>query len=289
MEKLIKNKCLCWIILMEFAVTASFFTAKLLRSHLRWANVFLIALVIYTIAVLVAVKRKHRKAPGWWCFYKGMERIYTGYLAIFALCLFIYGVTFVVDTQMAKSGKKYYTSAEANAIIVEAKGESILEQVDLLMNLKPDIYRTLDIMEKVEVLNRVVQIEAEYLGIEAPVLQVTQLESGVVGRYRQGNNIVLINELYLPYEETTLTGVLHELYHAYQYSFIALDINNSSDLLFFRQVEQWRKEYEDMETNIHTREGHLSYYMQDIEISARKYAEDRINEYGKIIVIGNTP
>ena len=288
MENLVKNRLLRWIIFMEFICVGSFFTVKLLKSHLGWANVVLIVLAVYIVVVLMKVKRKYPKAPGWWRFYKGMGYFMTGYLAIFALCVFIYGVTFVVDTQMTKSGKKYYTSAEANAMIVEAKGESILEQMDLLMNLKPDIYRTLDIMEKVEVLNRVVQIEAEYLGIEAPVLQVTELESGVVGRYRQGSNIVLINELYLPYEETTLTGVLHELYHAYQYSCIALDTSNS-DLLFFRQVEQWRKEYEDMETNTHTREGHLSYYMQDIEISARKYAEDRINEYGKIIVIGNTP
>ena len=43
----------------------------------------------------------------------------------------------------------------------------------MLANLKPDIYRTLDTAGKVEVLNRVIQIEAEYLGIVPPLLQVT--------------------------------------------------------------------------------------------------------------------
>ena len=33
----------------------------------------------------------------------------------------------------------------------------------------------------------------------------------------------------------------------------------------------------------------LPYYMQDIEVSAEKYAEEKINEYVKFIVIGDIP
>ena len=76
-------------------------------------------------------------------------------------------------------------------------------------------------------------------------MQITQLESNVVGRYLRENNTVLINETFLPYEETTLFGVLHEMYHAYQYPCIEL-YTNDSELLFFRQVEQCRKEFDGM-------------------------------------------
>ncbi|MBP3610734.1 MAG: hypothetical protein J6J42_10430 [Lachnospiraceae bacterium] len=288
MEKLIKSKVLLGIILVEFIYIGAYLTASLFRKHAGWLNGLIAILILYAVSAVVWVKVKHRKAPGWWCFYKSAGYIMTGYAAIFATGVLVYGVNFFADTYLKESGRKYYTASEAEMIVVEAKGKSILEHLDLLTNLKPDIYRTLEIQEKVDVLNRVVQIEAEYLGIEAPVLQVTALESNVVGRYVQQRNVILLSEAYLPYEETILTGVLHEMYHAYQYACVSA-VEEESDLLFFRQVEQWRAEYEDIKGDTGTKEGHLSYYMQDIEISARKYAEERLSEYGKIIVIGNMP
>ena len=285
MDVIVKSKWLFYGILLEFLVVAAYFNAKLFLAYPYVMGIVYASFCGCMAAVFVYRKRRYKKASNWWIFYKCSGTILKGMCSLLMLIVAVYGVKSALSCVKTASGTGKITTAQAEEIAVKNRGESILEHSDLLQQLSPEIYRDLSVQEKTNLLYRVVQIEAEYLGIEAPALQCAALEKNTVGTYIKEEHLVLLNEGYLQYEETTLRGLLHEMYHAYQYACVS-QVEETGDLLMFRRIEQWKREYKFYSDS---KEGYLEYYLQSMESTARKYSEDRLSEYGKLIVLGNTP
>ena len=75
-----------------------------------------------------------------------------------------------------------------------------------------------------------------------------------------------------------LNTLLHEMYHAYQYTCVK-QLDLTGDLLWAKKVAQWKEEFESKNLDLNTNEGMVEYYTQSIEEEARNYAEQRVEVY----------
>jgi len=266
-------------------MVAAFCNAKLCVTYPRVMLTLYIAFACGMVILFLLRRRQYKKAPGWWIGYRWSSDFLKGMVFLMLLAVLFYGSAEIRNLCRANGSVGKITVAQAEQIAVEHRGQSILEQADVLYQLSPDSYRKMTVQEKMNVLHRVMQIEAEYLGVETPELQCVSMEGNTVGTYVKAENKILLNENYLLYEETILRGLLHEMYHAYQYACVNR-IEERGELLFFRQVDQWQQEFAKYSL---TDEGYLDYYVKSIESTARQYAEERLKEYSRLIVLGNTP
>ena len=209
-------------------------------------------------------------------------------VSVFLLgCLFmigVYSMRNVVERYQHAQFHKSLTKAQISEALVLEQGEDILANVILIKQLQPMVYETLTRQEKADLYYRVVQVEAAYLGIEEPELEIVDMESDVVSSYYPSHHLIRLNGAYLEKEATMLEGVLHEMYHAYQFA-CTEELETESDLLFFRQVRKWKEEFEGEQQESDSAEGYLVYYLQDIEVSAREYAKMRVEQYTKLLVL----
>lgn len=174
------------------------------------------------------------------------------------------------------------TQAEMEQLVEENKQNK--EQLDenLARMLAPEYYSRASEEEKVKVLLQVAMNEIEYLGIEAPSIDFQTIEPNMGAYYRCETNAITVNAMYLDDEKDVIRSLLHEMYHAYQNACInSYDAN--TDLLWNRQVQVWREEYENLHNDLNSNEGLITYYLQETEISAREYAEERAEIYYKYI------
>lgn len=91
-------------------------------------------------------------------------------------------------------------------------------------------------------------------------------------------NCLVMNSNLLNHYNCSITTVIHEMFHAYQYACIQ-ENNGGSNLLYVRTIETWRQEYEEIYNDFQSDKGLTAYYTQDSEESARKYAEKRCELY----------
>lgn len=286
MQAIFRSKSLMSIMTLEIVLIAAYVIMKM--SH-RMGYIFVVLYAVFLGIVVragIRMRRKYGKVPEWWLFYKHTGRFLRGFLAVCVIVIAMYGVVLFGDSIRHSFQKNTVTNAENEMCVVKNRGESILENMELLHDLQPENYSELDAQELANALYRVVQIEAEYLGIETPDLQIVHLAAGIVSQYGTEDNIIRVNEAYLCCEETVLNGILHEMYHAYQYACVC-QVDEGGELLFFRQVEEWREEFATKNPNTRSAEGYLEYYVQKIEIMARAYAEERIGDYEKLLVLEN--
>ena len=129
-----------------------------------------------------------------------------------------------------------------------------------------------------EILAQIGYLEAEYLGITVPEFKVVYLRNDLAGYYNHEMNQIVLNVQHISHEKCVIRTVLHEMYHAYQYACIQA-FDGESELLWARQIEEWRAETEQIENDFDSNEGLISYYTAASEETAREYAEKRTKLY----------
>lgn len=155
---------------------------------------------------------------------------------------------------------------------------TIAANIDTVCKLQEDVWGTLSPQEKMEVLQTVANIEANYLGLKDGMKVVaSSLESGVLGLYNSHNHQITVelNCLDTMSAHKVLDVICHEAYHGYEHRLV--DLYNSLDeeerrLLLFTDAEDYRREFVNYTTGV-------GYYSQKVEKHSRDYAEDAVKDY----------
>ena len=148
-------------------------------------------------------------------------------------------------------------------------------------------WEELDSKEKINIFQRIVNIEASYNGFSKPIKVCfadidTTPENDTIkyGQYSDTKSIIYLNEKAVCSlsSESALTILLHEVYHAYQHEIVmvykaAEEYKNlallSTAAVFAEELENYKNGDDDYE----------AYKLQYIEITAQKYGEETAKEY----------
>lgn len=240
---------------------------------------FLIEFSLFKLKCNYRKTRGHKYIIHKWNAIKGMikhtitrlgESFYCCLSAVFVCALFVAII----------GGKKTYsTNVEVlNYIPTENLFE---ENRESLQKLNEEIFYNLSYQEKLDLLQVIANMESVFLG--SSVVQLASddmLEKGWAGYYDANNHMVVIDEQVVDGDfgvQEAVHVVLHEMFHVYQHDCInGVNFDNSdTDLLFYRQVANWREEFHTYKSfNIETDayEDYLDYSNQSVERDAEGYA-----------------
>ncbi len=164
--------------------------------------------------------------------------------------------------------------------------ETIEDSLETLRLLISDSWDSLDVDEKLSVLQTVANIEQNYLGIPHELnVRTENTRPRVAGYYDDSRHEITVSLEALmndePYE--LVNTICHEAHHAYAYRMV--DAYNELDddlkgLCIFSDVEQYKSEFADYIDSMEDEEG---YYYQMCEINARNYAKDETKLYFTVI------
>jgi len=152
------------------------------------------------------------------------------------------------------------------------------------------LWEDMDVESRVETLERVLEAEAECLGIRTPRLTAACLaedDKNANGQYNHTRDRIELDEEALMTRDgrDTLETLLHECRHAYQHSVVdMIDWSHEAakQHAFFAEARAWREEHIGASVYNNSPEGieeyFLEYYYTAIERDAREYARARIRE-----------
>lgn len=159
---------------------------------------------------------------------------------------------------------------------------TIAENIEVVSNLREEIWETLSSSEKVDTLQVIANIERQYLGLphELNVI-VSRCEESTLASYDDSTHTIEINIEYFD-DQTAhemLDSICHESYHAYQHALCEAysDTNPKySNLLAFAEVPQYLAEFSNYNSGS---EDPYGYATQLCEVMARRYAQKSVIEY----------
>lgn len=164
---------------------------------------------------------------------------------------------------------------------------------DKLRLLSMEVYKTLDLQERVNALQEVLNIECEYLGIEPCQLLTEDIEQeSKAGYYSDHRGFISIDvaRVEADYAYDAINIILHEAYHYYQaecmrnYEQIK-DSGVNEELLFYRDCRSWADDLENYQAceNAEDFDEYYQYASQSLETSANDYADEWIDAYWSFI------
>lgn len=169
---------------------------------------------------------------------------------------------------------------------------TIANNIDIVSNLRQEVWETLSLAQKAATLQTICNIEAFYLGLphELNLAIVTIPNARTIAQYNDSTHTVALNIDYLDSMEAEeiLDSVCHETFHAYQHRLVDAYESVSDDykdLLTFHNANKYKDEFS---SYIDGDDDPLGYYFQSCESTARVYAADAVNDYySKIILYAN--
>lgn len=192
-----------------------------------------------------------------------------------AVIIMVSGVNILFGSTIMKSTVD--TASQANLC-----EQSLSSNIEMIAQLQEDAWCSLSVQDKLNVLQTVANVEQRYLGLSNELnVGAANLREGVMGYYSDKTHeiVIDIDSLLNDSSWEVLDTVCHEAYHSYQYrmveAFNGAD-ESSRNLKMFRKANSYAREFDNY---ISGEEDFCSYYYQDCESDARKYAEDAVYEY----------
>jgi len=239
--------------------------------------VLLFILVYAAILITTGIHFIRRKPKKWSVYIKHIcER---WFLLIGIVSMLIFWGHELIELAF-RQPKETLTLTEADLQEVVASNEiAFIEEDEMLkQGLSEASYAAATDSERLKILALIAAKEAEYLGIPLPTIHATSLADNIGGYYNDDENCLVLNSDFLSHYNCSITTVIHEMFHAYQYACIQ-ELDVESDLLCMKTIKTWRQEYEEIYNDLQTDEGLTAYYTQNSEESARQYAEQRCELY----------
>lgn len=267
---------------LAFHLTSIFImmtSLKCLMHHYK-PLVFGVLLFILVYAVILISTGIHfikRKPQKWSAYVKRICEKWFLFIGVVSMIVF-WGHELIDVASTQPKETLTLTEADLQEIIAANEIAFIEDDEMLKQGLSEEYYATATDAERLEILSLVATKEAEYLGIPLPTIHATSLADNIGGYYNDDENCLVLNSDFLSHYNCSITTVIHEMFHAYQYACIQ-EIDEESNLLCMRTIETWRREYEEIYNDLESDEGLTAYYTQDSEESARKYAESRCELY----------
>lgn len=152
---------------------------------------------------------------------------------------------------------------------------------DTLSYLNVSKWKKLSEQDRIDVLKTIADIEATYLNIEQVEVVTENLEYFEYGSFSVEENKIKINRYYLNDPDISLECILHEIHHAFQVKIVCLldaKASDESSGMYYGDVRKWKENLEG-----YTSSYDDGYYVQAVEVSARKYASEEIKIYKEFI------
>ena len=170
--------------------------------------------------------------------------------------------------------------------IAETDNMTISENIETVSKLSEDTWQQLSEKEKLDVLNFVIGIETQYLGLSgSPELKADVLPSNdelqTAALYRESENSITIDISQLesadPY--MVLESICHEMYHAYQRAICTIYLSVPDEYKNIQLFNKAKKYADDLMNYENGMENYELYLDQDYEKDARDYALKAVLEY----------
>lgn len=173
--------------------------------------------------------------------------------------------------------------------VVETEGDSAdlwRANVNYLRMWQKERYENLNERGKMELYQKLLDMECQYLGIEPVTVEKVSYSSATQrGSYVEYGRVISISdELLSADREEVLEALLHECHHAYAHDLVTYvetdEKAQASKLRMYQDVKQLK---EGFETYADAAEDYAAYYMNPVEVAARKYSLERTGEYLEVI------
>lgn len=164
----------------------------------------------------------------------------------------------------------------------ELEQYTISNNINTVLKLQEYEWTRLATQEKIDVLQVIANIEANYLGLPNKLnVQVSDLEEDTLGCYVDETYTIYIDVEHIENDSSyaILESCCHEAYHSYQHRLVDAykDADESLQALrLYKNVRFYEKEFADYSDGS---EDILTYYFQQCEIDAREYAESAVEDY----------
>lgn len=243
-----------------------------------WILLGIGALLIAVFGVAVFLKRtgkplsqvlKRRLAR----FLYGAKNIAAVFMAIITLLV---GITTLLQIPM------YKTSIDPSVSDDGPEEWTIKSQMDSVSKLAPDVWGTLSLEERQEVLGVVRNIETAYLGLTQPVdLGFSVLKPYELGEHSHSLHQITLDLRHLDEDapERVLHTLFHEMYHAYEHEqveMLAYVPDEYQDLLLFTSIHKYKDE---LAAYVDGAEDYDAYEKQTLEVMANRYADYMVTAY----------
>ncbi|MDO5410431.1 MAG: hypothetical protein Q4F21_08260 [Lachnospiraceae bacterium] len=271
-----------WTIAISLLLPLGVFTSityqKTVGPLIRISIIVAVSLsVIYTI-YLMSKKIKNRKNVRkillnrfYQCFWF-VQSAFT--VAAIVILTSIYG-SFIFNIHIMNS--------QVTATIGEkTQKQTISNNMDTILLLQSDEWEQLTTQDKLDVLQCVANIEAQYLGLPTELnVEACSLKKDQTGTYTDLTHVISVDIAHLENSGVgeVLNTVLHEAYHSYQHRLV--DVYNNADkstrnLRIFSSAATYEKEFKNYSNG---RKDIDAYFNQACEEDCRKYAELGVRDY----------
>ena len=194
---------------------------------------------------------------------------------------------------IAFSALVYGTVLNSKVDVAKAYGDehSLKENIEVICDIEPSRWEKLDIQEKLDVCQKIVNCEARYYGLSHEIkVGIADLPEGTMAHYRDDTHQIVIDDEHLnDYSYYILDSLIHETTHSYQYQQVELYHKldeKERNLLMYHDVAIYAEEFANYKDGD---EEFYAYYTQLSEMHARRAGEtasldyiEAINEYLRI-------
>lgn len=158
---------------------------------------------------------------------------------------------------------------------------TIANNIEVVSNLREEVWETLSIEEKMYTLQTIANIESHYLGLPHELnLQIESLDENVLAHYVDSTHSISLNINY--FDDTAheiLDSLCHEAYHAFQHRLVeAYDSVDPEyqNLMIFNNAEQFKEEFQHYTRG---QDDFFEYFLQGCEETARVYSASAVQDY----------
>lgn len=197
-----------------------------------------------------------------------------GSRSLLAMCMAVVIVFVGVKTTLSGSLLK----SDVQAANVQTNEEwTIANNIDTVCKLQDSVWQGLSLDERVDVLQVICNIEANYLGTDFEFnLSVSPLDEYVQGQFNENTHNITIDMELVKFgsSEEVLSTLLHECYHGYEYSCISLlddFAEEEKNLYIYKKIVEYKKGFDNY--------NKIPYYTNPVEIDARKYSRETVLDY----------
>lgn len=303
------SKCILWFAVFTFVALGCVLTFEKRRNNVSIIVNILLPYELYTVltyyvyipklvwgaiifsaitsiaflllAIMPDNQSSKKKAPN---FHRRLRHGLLGARTLVAFCLLALLVP--LGVRLIFRHGLISTNIQSVSAASKASEWTVKNNIETVQQLREEEWSRLNTQEKLDVLGVVLNIEIRYLGLNHELyLKSAVLDLNTAAHYNHNNHEIVIDIDHLqnaPADEI-LDSLCHECYHSYQYQMI--DLYNATpegyrDMLLFQYVGDYIEEFSNYADGS---ENTIDYYNQTVEIAARRYASDSVEEYYELI------
>lgn len=233
------------------------------------------AILLITIYGFLIFGRKIKNIPKEHIIKKRRIRIFAyGSRSLLAMCMAVMMVFMGVKTTL--SGSLLKSGVESTNTQTDEEW-TIANNIETVCKLQDSVWSGLSLDERMDVLQVIANIEANYLGTDFELnVSSSPLEEYVLGQFSESSHSITLDMEHVKFDssEDILTSLLHECRHGYQHSCVSLldDFDEEDkNLYIYREIAEYKYGFANY--------NKIPYYSNPVEVDARQYARESVEDY----------